>query len=441
MVQHPSADLSVVQAAVKARQMALTSQPSTNPQVEGETKARMDAAFGARKARFEKEVLDPRTATSATFRRMLQRSSTPTSSVGTRGLSLGSQQLRKPIPSQSNNQTMVQLDDMPGPTNVRVLKLAPEAVQLVWDPVPGASGYKLTRNNLSITPQPIQVASYSHREPISPGVTHEFRVIAFYPNGHFGLSAPIKVTIPASPGATPPPPPTKPIIGAFNTYARSGEQLRIDGRGFGSTRGTVHFILPTGQELSADTVTRWDDDIIFLVIPDIATFQRLDAQLYLLRSDGMRTAPRAFHFEPTVEMREIRQVREEQSRFDWPFEPPVYGGRVRRYNYNLFAGFKGNDDLNNLFRLSNGWVVESAEVFLDPVNQNGGAYVWDLYEGTNRAGLNVRWWINPGFPSSLSYSIAVRIVGPIGKPDGIAVPCRPGRFTPDKTTWDPCPSS
>jgi hypothetical protein len=96
---------------------------------------------------------------------------------------------------------------------------------------------------------------------------------------------------------------------------------------------------------------------------------------------------------------------------------------------NFLFGDKDNDEFMISTRLKNGWVTDSAFVTCrhdSTVACNGGAYVWDLKPGTDWPYLNVRWWLNPDAPFSnfahTWYSFAVRIVGPKGLPDGVAVP-------------------
>jgi hypothetical protein len=116
----------------------------------------------------------------------------------------------------------------------------------------------------------------------------------------------------------------------------------------------------------------------------------------------------------------------------WPVEQDSPAHEIRRNSENFFTGFSDNDVLFGNTRLMNGWLVDHATVtcrnwpdyyFAQPCD--GGAYVWEIKQGTDWPYLNVRWWLNaaPIFDwSHVRYRFAVRIIGPQGVPDGVVVP-------------------
>jgi hypothetical protein len=89
-------------------------------------------------------------------------------------------------------------DDMPAAT-VQLRDATPSGVTLAWSPLAGVSGYLVTRNDLGIvttTPLPPAATSFPHVAQNDYRVTYQYRVIAQYPNGHTGPSAPVSFAPP-----------------------------------------------------------------------------------------------------------------------------------------------------------------------------------------------------------------------------------------------------
>jgi hypothetical protein len=102
------------------------------------------------------------------------------------------------------NPTLHRTDDMPAPT-VQLSDAAPTSVTLSWNALVGASGYVVYRNDLgalNTPPLPLTATSYTHRADNDYRVTYNYRVVALYPNGHTGPSAPVSYTPPKPPVAT-----------------------------------------------------------------------------------------------------------------------------------------------------------------------------------------------------------------------------------------------
>lgn len=100
--------------------------------------------------------------------------------------------------------TLQRTDDMPAPT-AQLSDATPTSVTLSWNALVGASGYVIYRNDLGAVtapPLPLTATSYTHRAPNDYRLTYNYRVVALYPNGHTGPSAPVSYTPPKPPVAT-----------------------------------------------------------------------------------------------------------------------------------------------------------------------------------------------------------------------------------------------
>lgn len=100
--------------------------------------------------------------------------------------------------------TLERLDDMPAPT-AHLADARPTSATLSWNAIVGASGYMVYRNDLgalTTAPLPLTTTSYTHRGPHDYRLTYSYRVVALYPNGHTGPSAPVSYTPPKPPVAS-----------------------------------------------------------------------------------------------------------------------------------------------------------------------------------------------------------------------------------------------
>lgn len=97
------------------------------------------------------------------------------------------QPLRQPLPARLSP---LAATAGPAPQNLRVQSQGPLAHTVVWDPLPGVSGYliafsgKIGGEFQTVTPQPIAAQSYQHAAFLTPGGT--YRVTALYPDGRQG---------------------------------------------------------------------------------------------------------------------------------------------------------------------------------------------------------------------------------------------------------------
>jgi hypothetical protein len=214
-----------------------------------------------------------------------------------------------------------------------------------------------------------------------------------------------------------------PVINSLSVaQGQPGDPVMITGSGF-AAGGEVHFIINPGQDVVAHADI-WSDTQVFVDVPDASGILGYNGEAYVIRAgDNVRSNLVPFHFNPGVEFRDLR------STLDRVLQDPFNGfvsttGDIYRDNFNMFAGFQGNDVLFVSTQLKNGWVVEDASSSCIPTLCNGGAYALVVPRGSSAAATTVHWWIESSgiYESVMDYTFAVRIMGPKGVPDGVAVP-------------------
>ena len=251
-----------------------------------------------------------------------------------------------------------------------------------------------------------------------------------------GTSPPPAQGNPPGTGSSAPPPappgPTTPIIASLSVpQGQPGDPVMINGSNFGSGGGEIHFVIGPGKDLVAAAGAVWTDTQIFTSVPDVVGVGAFNGQVYVKRTTDQKLSNlAAFRFEPLLEMREIRAT------MDRALTAPVWNNAISsppheiyhgRASQEFLFGTKNNDQLLLNTRLKNGWVTDSAMVTCSTTACSGGAYVWEIKQGTDWPYLNVRWWLNPDPPfgfASVKYQFAVRIVGPKAMADGVVVPAR-----------------
>lgn len=228
-----------------------------------------------------------------------------------------------------------------------------------------------------------------------------------------------------------------PTITALSvSQGQPGDPVMINGSGFGSNGGEIHFVLANGKDVVAPVGAIWTGTQIFTSVPDATGLLAFNGQVYIKRADQKMSNLTSFRFEPALEMREI------QGTWDRVLAQPYNEGyttdsQISRYNDNWFAGFYGNDQFFVNTRLLNTWVEQNVFVTAGGIwecCQDGGVYVWDSRIGTDWPYLNARWWINtkPMYltGAAFDYTFSVRIIGPKGVPDGVVctqIPCPPSQ--------------
>jgi hypothetical protein len=215
-----------------------------------------------------------------------------------------------------------------------------------------------------------------------------------------------------------------PVITSVSVaHGQPGDPVVITGSGFG-TGGTVLFTLNPGKDVEAH-VDIWSDTQVFVDVPDASEILGFNGGVYVVQAQGIRSNPVPFQFIPSTEFRDLRATWDVV--LQSPYITSVVPYQEVRENYNVFAGFQGNDVLFASTILKNGWVVEDASVFCFSSSPcTGGAYPLIVPRGSPLAATTVHWWIDAAsldsYPVYFTYTFAVRIAGPKGVPDGVARP-------------------
>jgi hypothetical protein len=233
--------------------------------------------------------------------------------------------------------------------------------------------------------------------------------------------------VPLSPPAAP-----NPAIASMSVaQGQPGDPVMINGSGFGTSGGEVHFVLGPNQDVLYQGQTWWYDNQILVNVPDVTGLRAYNGFVYLIRNpDKVKTPLTLFRFEPALEYRSI--IFTGDKRIGGPGRDyKIVGGtsnlghhQIIHDNANPFWGFKGNDEFFTNTRLSNDWIFD--DVYLTPTYfKRGGAYIQEKKVGTNWPYFNVRFWIDGCFGDTASqgnYIYLISIKGPKGVPDGVAVP-------------------
>ena len=215
------------------------------------------------------------------------------------------------------------------------------------------------------------------------------------------------------------------------TQGQPGDPVMINGSGFGTGGGEVHFVLGPNKDVLYQGQIWWYDNQILVNVPDVTGLRAYNGFVYLIRSsDKAKTQLISFHFEPAQEYRSI--IFTQDKRIGWPGQDyKIVGGttnlghqQITHDDGNPFWGYKGNDEFFMNTRLSNDWILD--DVYLTPTFfKRGGAYFQEKKVGTNWPYFNVRFWVDGCFGDTASYSnyiYLVSIKGPKGVPDGVAIP-------------------
>lgn len=234
---------------------------------------------------------------------------------------------------------------------------------------------------------------------------------------------------PTRPSVVPAPVPSVPpvIASLSRSQGAPGDSLLINGSGFLTAGGEVHFKIGPAADVVASGAP-WLDTQIVVTVPDATGLLPYDGMLYVVRG-GTTSNVVPFRFIPAEEHRVIHTTTDQliAGPFYLPVTGPVSGLRSNflpegwiGHSTSGFWGFKGNDQLFLNARLKNGWQVEQAYINAPQTSGGAGAYVVENRIGTDSPYLNVRWWIDAF--ADVHYSYAVEIRGPKGVPDGLVVP-------------------
>jgi hypothetical protein len=228
------------------------------------------------------------------------------------------------------------------------------------------------------------------------------------------------------------------VNNATVTQLHVGDPIFVNGSGFGAARGTLHFVIGAGQDLTADPAAGliWSDSQIFAVVPGPAAggLPAFSGVAYLTNAAGVQSNLQPFAFVPQLDYRTIA--------INAPISDAVFfripGDRLEewsdpwdgivRQNGNCFSGETGSDQILVNTRLKNGWTVRGAPTVLMgfAAGGGGGAVLTSFLMGTNSPAVGVLWWVNVGafYMSEYGYKLSIPIQGPLGFPDGVAVLAR-----------------
>ena len=379
MVQHPPVNQAVIQQAVQARatqQKQLS--PQEQQQASAQAAAQMEQAFQQRKAQFDRQQLDRRAALHAQIQPQLdQLRSRMAGQVRPRGVEGG-----EGTPAEAGASTE-------GEIGTRALRGERLSIPLEKPPV--------------INMVPVPQTSASQQAATQAG------------------SGPAPQTVMPNPA----------IASLSVAQGQPGDPVMINGSGFGTSGGEVHFVLGPNQDVLYQGQTWWYDNQILVNVPDVAGLRAYNGFVYLIRNpDKVKTPLTPFRFEPAQEYRSI--IFTGDKRIGGPGRDyKIVGGtsnlghhQIIHDNANPFWGFKGNDEFFTNARLSNDWIFD--DVYLTPTYfKRGGAYIQEKKVGTNWPYFNVRFWIDGCFGDTASqgnYIYLISIKGPKGVPDGVAVP-------------------
>jgi hypothetical protein len=257
---------------------------------------------------------------------------------------------------------------------------------------------------------------------------------------------------------TPPPPPAITGMAIVNnddsvarpsgSYGQPGDMVTISGTGFGNTDGEVHFIigpLPTQDVAVAANNQLWLDTRIVAPVPLVTGVPPYAGYVYVKRlSDGVKSAPVSFQFEPQMVQSEIRVPGDFvlQQLGGVVLSPPnpasLYPSEwvdTLRMNENWFSGVTGVDRFYINTRLKNGWKVSGPAVAY-MVDTGGSAAAISLGLGSDVLSTMVAFSVNPLLSSSytMSYSLVIPIQGPSGLSPGVTCQIVSAPWA------DPCPT-
>ena len=244
-----------------------------------------------------------------------------------------------------------------------------------------------------------------------------------------------------SAGSTPGPQSVMPnpaISSLSVAQGQPGDPVMINGSGFGTSVGEVHFVIAPGKDLTAPAGAIWNSDQIFVTVPDAVGVLGFNGTVYVKRTtDKINSNLVPFRFNPLMELRQIK-LRQNGVSATATYQQ-FYGVSVqnmdifvRRWHEFLFWGPTGNDQIFLDTRLKNGWLVsQTPSVFLpNSDHTDGGAYLAESHVGTDWPHIRVAFWMSNlwgniskgGRPVFLDYAISIMIQGPKGVPDGVVMP-------------------
>ena len=241
-------------------------------------------------------------------------------------------------------------------------------------------------------------------------------------------------------GGAPQSPGARPLVTSSSvSEGDPGTPVMLQGSAFGDARGEVRFIVANGRDLPAP-ITFWSATQIVTEVPATEGVREFPGQVYVKRADGTQSDLRPFAYKPALERRQVfppgRIVSWTNGTESGQFEnarihpyavswagpsryPNIQHPNVARWTA-LFGG-SGVDEYFIGARLANGWRVESCAIgnhmkgSTTPYTTGSATVtVSKCPVGSDSMNTVVQWWFD--FGSSVTYSLALNIVGPKGVP-------------------------
>lgn len=223
---------------------------------------------------------------------------------------------------------------------------------------------------------------------------------------------------------TPPPSPT--ITGLSPAQGQPGDQIIINGSGFGpsTSAGTVTFLLSpntvgsggTGAAQQA-TIGLWGPTQIVAYVPNVSGLTAYSGSLYVQAAGGQSNASR-FQFQPTLDVEQLpigagnAQLAAPQC---WGLAPVFIAPGIAELAYCGASESVADDWFFKNYTLRNGWTLDSIDFDTSSCPVNGtweGASLASSGQGTNTPYVDVHWWHAPNWVTC--YTLSLTITGPLG---------------------------
>jgi hypothetical protein len=231
--------------------------------------------------------------------------------------------------------------------------------------------------------------------------------------------------------------PPNPVIASLSAAEGvPGDGIMINGSGFGTTDGEVHFIIGANPSIDLKSPPGvWVNNQIFTAVPDpSASDPSIGAAAYngvvYVIVGGVKSNLVPFRFDPIIDHRLIRVPADYVLGNFADSGVVAWGGitYIDRESFNWISGASGDDQFFRHTLLQNGWTVESMPtVLIDPDYVGGGISLIIARVGTNSPFMDVFSWVDTKFVSwgEFAYYFEIPIKGPRGLPDGVVCPSKP----------------
>lgn len=232
-----------------------------------------------------------------------------------------------------------------------------------------------------------------------------------------------------------------PVITSLSAAAGvPGDGIIINGSGFGTANGVIHFIIGAMRDLIA-TPEVWVNNQIFVAVPDPSApdpsvgAMAYDGVVYIVVG-GVKSNLVPFHFAPIIDHRIISIPAD--FLLGQFADPLVLADGVLRNNLNWAQSAQGDDKFYRNTLLQNGWTVEAMPSAYNSIPKfpGGGIFFVAARVGTNSPYTDVFSWVDTMWQGlgSFQYAIEIPIQGPRGLPDGVVCTSQPvtGQACPNR---------